>query len=826
VVATSTGRPRYVPQEFEQTWQDRWEVEGLYRAEDFSTKPKYYLLDFFPYPSGDGLHVGHSKQYVGTDVATRYLRMRGYNVMHPMGWDAFGLPAENEAIVQQIPPYENVPKNVANFKRQLRLQGISYDWSRELNASQPDYYRWTQWLFLLMYERGLAYRGIGLQWWCPQCKTILANEQVENGYCWRHSDQLVEKVELEQWYFRITDYAEELLNSLNDLSWPERIILMQRNWIGRSAGAHITFQATDPQGGEHPIEVFTTRPDTIYGATFMVLSPEHPLVDVLTTPDHHARVAQYKQQAARQSEIERLSTDRDKTGVPTGAHAVNPFTGERIPVWIADYVLMTYGTGAIMAVPAGDERDWQFAKKYSLPIRPVVAPADVAERDDDPEALYTGQGVMVNSGAYDGMPSDEAKEAIVAEMEGSGIGHASINYRMRDWLVSRQRYWGAPIPIVYCDDCGTVPVPMDQLPVLLPRMEHFQPGEDGKSPLSTDPDFVRTTCPKCGGPGRRETDTLDTFVDSSWYYLRFCSPHDEQAPFDREAVRYWCPLDLYVGGAEHAVMHLLYFRFVAKVLADAGLIDFREPAPRLMNQGTLHAPDGRRMSKSKRNVITPDSVVEQYGADTLRGYLAFMSPFTGDGLWDPHGINGVHRWLGRIWDLAQPVPVDRPDSKPAADDLRRFVHKTIKRVTEDLEGFDFNTAVSALMELTNAAQRYRADLEGSETWAWAIRTLLILSAPLAPHMTEELWHRHGHQESIHLQSWPEYDPAMTLDEVVTVVVQVNGKVRDRLEVPRGIEMESVVEEAQARPKVLAFTEGKQAVRVGTVPDKLANIVVR
>ncbi|HEX6506182.1 MAG TPA: leucine--tRNA ligase, partial [Chloroflexota bacterium] len=662
-----TKRTRYDPQQFEAKWQGRWEAEGLYRADDFSPRSKYYLLDFFPYPSGDGLHVGHSKQYIGTDVATRFLRMRGYNVLHPMGWDAFGLPAENEAILQQAQPDVNTQKNIANFKRQCRLQGISYDWSREINASDPDYYRWTQWLFLLMHQRGLAYRGKGWQWWCPQCKTILANEQVENGYCWRHHDQLVEKVELEQWYFRITEYAEELLQSLNGLDWPERIVLMQRHWIGKSTGAEITFKAQDPHGDEHDITVFTTRPDTVYGATFMVLAPEHPLVETLVAPDHRARVEQYKQAVTHETEIERLSTEREKTGVPLGAHAVNPATGERIPIWIADYVLVTYGTGAIMGVPAHDERDFEFAKKYSLPIRQVIQGPPDSHAEDH---VYHGEGIMVNSDDFTGLPSDEGRLKIIELLEKRGIGRGATTYRMRDWLVSRQRYWGAPIPIVYCAECGIVPVPEEQLPVLLPRLEHYEPGDDGRSPLSTDPDFVNTTCPTCSGPATRETDTLDTFVDSSWYYLRFTSPHDEDAAFDSAAVRYWCPLDLYVGGAEHAVMHLLYFRFVAKVLADAGLIDFREPAPRLLNQGTMHAPDGRRMSKSRHNTITPDSVVAEYGADTLRGYILFMAPFGGDAIWDPQGINGVHRWLSRVWDIAQPAPAGGEEHGPMADDLR------------------------------------------------------------------------------------------------------------------------------------------------------------
>jgi leucyl-tRNA synthetase len=821
MAVTNVKGSRYEPREFEQKWQRRWEDEGVYRADDFSDKPKYYLLDFFPYPSGEGLHVGHSKQYVGTDVASRFLRMRGYNVLHPMGWDAFGLPAENEAIIQQVQPARNTERNIANFKRQLGLQGIGYDWSREINASDPEYYRWTQWLFLLMYRRGLAYRATGLQWWCPQCKTILANEQVENGYCWRHPDQIVEKKELEQWFFRITEYAEELLQALDDLSWPERIVLMQRHWIGKSEGAEIVFTATDRRGEDRPIPVFTTRPDTVFGATFMVLSPEHPLVDDLVTDKHRARVTQYRQVASRESEIERLSTEREKIGVPTGAYALNPFTGERVPVWIADYVLMTYGTGAIMAVPAHDERDFAFARKYSLPIRRVIEPPE----GSDSSAAFTGEGTMVNSGAFDGLPSPEGKRRVIDWLEESGSGRGAVTYRMRDWLVSRQRYWGAPIPIVYCDECGVVPVPEDELPVVLPYLEHYEPGGDGRSPLATDLDFVNTSCPRCGGRGRRETDTLDTFVDSSWYYLRFCSPHDDTAAFDRAAVGYWCPPDLYVGGAEHAVMHLLYFRFFTKVLADEELVRFREPAPRLLNQGTLHAPDGRRMSKSKHNVITPDAVVGQYGADTLRGYLLFMGPYEGDAFWDPQGINGVHRWLARVWDLAQPGTSPREDQGAAGLELRRAVNKTIRKVGSDLADLQFNTAVSALMELTNLMVRQRETLEGSSTWVWAVQRLLLMLAPIAPHLAEELWRRNSHDRSIHLEDWPDYDDALIVDDVVTIVVQVNGKVRDRLQVPRGEDMEAVAEQAQASPRVVPHLQGREIVKVIIVSGKLVNIVV-
>jgi len=812
---------KYEPNMFEAKWQDRWADAELYRAIDFGDKPKFFLLDFFPYPSGDGLHVGHSKQYVATDTYARFLRMQGYNVLYPMGWDAFGLPAENEAIIQQIPPAANTERNVANFKRQLKLQGTSYDWAREINSSHPDYYRWTQWLFLLMYQRGLAYRSVGLQWWCPQCKTILANEQVENGYCWRHSDQLVERKELEQWYFKITEYADELLRDLDTLDWPDRIIQMQRNWIGKSVGAEIHFNAADPADISHDIAVFTTRPDTVYGATFMVLSPEHPLVDVLTTPEHRSRVKQYQQQAMRQSEIERLSTEREKTGVPIGAHAVNPFSGELMPIWIADYVLASYGTGAIMAVPAHDERDFEFARKYNLPIKQVVEPLPPAIEGE----LWSGAGVLMESGPYSGLPTDEATRGIVASLEERGIGHATVTYRMRDWLVSRQRYWGAPIPIVYCDHCGLVPVPEDQLPVILPPLERYEPGEDGRSPLANDPNFVHTTCPQCGGPGRRETDTLDTFVDSSWYYLRFASPHDLDFAFDRRKVDYWDPINLYVGGAEHAVMHLLYFRFFAKVMADAGLIPFREPAPRLRNQGTMHAPDGRRMSKSKHNAITPDSVVAEWGADTLRGYILFMGPFEGDAMWNPQDIAGVHRWLARVWDLGQRIEPRAGEPQPAEEDIRRAVNKTIKKVSADMMSFQFNTAVSSLMELTNALQKLRAVLEGTEVWDWAVRQLLVMMAPIAPYITEELWFRHGNEESVHLQPWPGFDEALTIDDVATIVVQVNGRLRDRLEVPRGEDMDTIAEQAMASAKIQPYLQGKSVRRIVTVPDKLINIVV-
>lgn len=835
------GSRAYMPHSFESKWQERWEEEGLSRAEIDPSKPKYYLLDFFPYPSGDGLSVGHSKNYVPTDAVSRFMRMQGHSVLHPMGWDAFGLPAENEAILRQIHPQDNTARNILNYKRQMNLQGLSYDWSREINASDPAYYRWTQWFFLLMYRRGLAYRAVAAQWWCPQCKTILANEQVENGYCWRHTDQLVERKELEQWYLRITDYADELLRNLEILDWPESILAMQRNWIGRSEGARIEFKAETPNGSEVVIPVFTTRPDTVYGATFLVLSPEHPDVAQLTTEEHRARVIQYQQMAGRETEITRLSAEREKTGVATGSHAINPFSGDRIPIWIADYVMVTYGTGAIMAVPAHDPRDFEFAAKYHLPVRAVVRESGGfdPERDGfepETEEVFAGEGQLVNSGEFSELITPEARRRIVEWLQKVGIGGAAVTYRMRDWLVSRQRYWGAPIPIVYCDACGMVPVPEDQLPVLLPRLERYEPSGDGRSPLATSPEFVNTTCPECDGPAKRETDTLDTFVDSSWYYLRFTSPHDAGAPFDRAAVDYWAPIDLYVGGAEHAVMHLLYFRFFAMVMNDARLVGFREPAPRLLNQGQLHAPDGFRMSKSRRNVITPDSVVASYSADALRGYLMFMGPFDADADWDENGINGIWRWLNKVWDLAIPAQTE-PGAKPARDRsdgssvdrmedvVRRTLHKTVRRVGQNISDFRFNTAISALMELSNLLHKERRAIDGSDVWNEAIEKMLLMMAPLTPYISEELWHQRGHSGSIHREAWPSFDVELATDVMAKIVVQVNGKLRDTLELPKGADQATVEDAARSAGNVQRFLEQKSLNKVVFVPDRLINFVV-
>ena len=834
---------RYRPQEIEARWQRVWRERGADRTPDTSDRPKFYCLDFFPYPSGDGLSVGHCRNYVPTDAVSRFHRMRGFNVLHPMGWDAFGLPAENYAIKMRVSPRVTTERNIANYHRQMDLIGLSFDWSREITSCHPDYYRWTQWFFLLMYERGLAYRGTGQQWWCPVDKTILANEQVEQGRCWRCGSE-VTKVDLEQWYFRITDYAQRLLDDLATIDWPEKIKLMQTNWIGRSEGAEVEFALP---GRTDTLTVFTTRPDTLFGATYMVLAPEHPLVGELTTAGQRAAVAAYQDEARRESEIERLSTEKDKTGVFTGAHAVNPVNGEQIPIWISDYVLMGYGTGAIMAVPAHDERDFAFATRFGLPIVEVIAPPTGAE--GTLSEAYTGDGFMVNSAEFDGLAAPGAAfAAIVARLAERGLARPKVNFKLRDWLISRQRYWGVPIPIVYCDTCGTVPVPADQLPVLLPELEDYEPTDDARSPLARDPSFVAATCPHCGGPARRETDTMDTFVCSSWYQFRYPSPHDDTAAFDRDAVGYWLPVDLYVGGAEHAVMHLLYSRFFCKVLHDAGHVGFAEPYATLRNQGMILAEDGQKMSKSKGNVVTPDSVVERYGADSLRLYELFIAPFEQDVAWHDRGVQGCLRFLTRFWgfvlgaaDLERSGVADlersgvagaRGDDAGGEADARRLLrvlHKTVRKVTGDLQTLRFNTAVAALMETLNDVLEVwtgrREQLDAAQ-WRELAETFVALLAPMTPHVAEELWQRLGHAASVFEAPWPEWDERLAADEAVTVVIQVNGKLRDRLEVPVGAARDDVLSLARAAHNTVRFLEGKQVVKEVYVPGKLVNFVVR
>ncbi|MEN6373035.1 MAG: leucine--tRNA ligase [Armatimonadota bacterium] len=830
---------RYEPQEIEKKWQERWKEAELFKAKTDKSKPKFYGLEFFPYPSGNGLSVGHCRNYIPTDVMCRYKRMRGFDVLHPMGWDAFGLPAENEAIKRKSHPSKTVPKYVANYKRQMNLVGLSYDWSREINSSSPEYYRWTQWIFLLLYKHGLAYRSGAPINWCPSCGTVLANEEVEGGRCWR-CETLVEKRNIPQWFFKITEYADRLINDLDDIDWPESIKTMQRNWIGRSEGVEFDMKIS---GYDESMRVFTTRVDTVFGVSFAVLAPEHPLVEKITTPDRRAEVEDYVKKAKVTSEIDRLSTERERTGVFTGAYAVNPMNGQNVPVYIADYVLATYGTGAIMAVPAHDTRDFDFAKRHDLPIKVVIAPPgwDGSELTD----AYTEEGTMVNSGQFDGIHNTEGAKKIAEYMGSNGIGDVKVNYKLRDWLISRQRYWGAPIPIVYCDKCGEVPVPEDQLPVELPYVEHYEPSGTGESPLATIPEFVNTTCPVCGGPAKRETDTMGGFACSSWYFLRYASPHFTDAPFDRDAVDYWLPVDLYVGGAEHAVMHLLYARFWTKVLHDEGLIDFVEPFHALRNQGMVLAPDPKnpsvwiKMSKSKGNVITPDEITEKYGADSLRVYELFVAPMTESIQWSEDGINGMYRFLSRVWRIVQDYGdfyyqewrnTVRQESKSTAENktIARKVHQTIRKVTEDIESLQFNTAAAALMELLNELSKYTQSVKlnsKSAVFSEAIEMLLTILSPLAPHMADELWNQLGHDGFMLNQPWPDYDPEVAKAEEITLVVQVNGKVRDKIPVPADTDAKGIEQLALESEKVKPFLEGKKIRNVVVVPGRLVNIVV-
>ncbi len=808
---------RYDPKKIEPAWQAEWERTNLYLTREEPGRPKFYILEMFPYPSGAGLSVGHLHNYVPCDVIGRYKRMAGFNVLHPMGWDAFGLPAENEAILKGSHPTETVPRYAANFKRQLTISGCAYDWTREINSSSPEYYRWTQWFFLLLLKRGLAYRATGSQWWCDKCQTILANEQVINGCCWRHPDNPVSKKDLEQWFIKITEYADRLLADLDGIDWPEPIKLMQRNWIGRSEGAELAFPVAGHKGKE--VRFFTTRPDTVFGVSFMVLAPEHPLVAEITSPAQRASVEAYVASARLQTEIERMSTVKEKTGVFTGAYARNVFTGKDIPIWIADYVLMGYGTGAIMAAPGEDQRDFDFATNYGLEIPRVTAPLDGGA--PPPDHAYPEHGVTINSGFLNGMPTAEAIAAVAKYAEQKNIGRATISYRMRDWGISRQRYWGCPIPIVYCKTDGIVPVPEDQLPVMLPPMKEYLPSGTGRSPLANVPEFVNTTCPKCGGPAERETDTLDGFACSSWYFLRFASPHENDRPFDRSAVDYWLPVDLYVGGAEHAVMHLLYARMWTKVMCDAELIGFDEPFSALRNQGVVWASDGQRMSKSKGNVVTPDAMIEKYGADALRLWELYMSPFDEATNWTETGITGTLRFITRVWAMIRRyVEAGSPKGNPSQETLKR-AHKTIEVVTDHIERLRFNTGLAKLMDHLN----YLAKLTPIEMGRFAAESFVVLLAPMAPYVTEEMWRALGHKDSVHLESWPKSDPNLARDETVTVVVQINGKVRDRLEVAVGTAEAEVRELALKSDAVVRHLGGKTPQKIIYIPNKMLSIVV-
>ncbi|HSX35932.1 MAG TPA: leucine--tRNA ligase [Patescibacteria group bacterium] len=974
---------RYNPKEIEPRWQEKWVADKIYEASDNTSKPKRYVLEYFPYPSGAAMHVGHVRNYAIGDAISRHARMSGYNVLHPMGWDAFGLPAENYAIKTGTSPERAIAENTSRFKQQLVQMGFDYDWSREITSSEPEYYRWTQWFFLLLFKRGLAYQKESLQWWCPVDKTVLANEQVENGQCWRCGSE-VEKKALKQWFFKITDYADRLAKDLDDVNWSDSIKSMQRNWIGRSSGAEIDFKI---DGSDQKLTVFTTRPDTLYGATFMVVAPEHPIVMQVSTGEHREHVGDYIKLAQSKSDIERQETNREKTGVFTGAYAINPINSEKIPVWVADYVLYGYGTGAIMAVPAHDERDFAFAKKFDLPIRQVVAPELGVKRENeqfadggssvvfDPKtqcyaflridntdrtALFaggtkdgetihegilrelreesglthikhyeevcvvyghyyhslkklnrrakatvllvvledtdvvdtqleahetfhlewlnpadvlaawqatdgghydhyivalkqavaraielgydttsdphvfassalSGEGVMVNSGAYDEMDASDAREKIVADLAAAGTGKERVNYKIRDWLISRQRYWGAPIPMIHCEKDGTVAVPEDQLPVVLPELTSFEPSGDGRSPLARVPEFVNTTCPKCGGPAQRETDTMDGFACSSWYFLRFADPHNNAKPFDADKGKYWLPVDDYIGGAEHAVMHLLYARMWTKVMQDEGLIDFGEPFKTLRNHGMILAPDGAKMSKSKGNTIEPDTLIEQgYGADSIRIMELFIGPWNQTAAWSVEGMGGSFRFLQRVWALGQDVVTVQGEDKADAIEIKRILHRTTKKVSEDLQALSFNTAIAAMMQAVNDLYAQKATLpfdQAATTWRWAIETLVQLLAPFAPHITEELWAQLGHSDSVHTSRWPVHDEQYLVNDTMTIAVQVNGRIRGQVEVPAAATQDQIVEAAKAHQKVATYVSGKEIRKTIYIPGKLVSFVV-
>ena len=837
---------RYDPAAIEPRWQARWAELGLYETDLRDTsRPKYYLLTMYPYPSGD-LHIGHWYIKTPTDALARFRRMHGYNVFLPIGFDAFGLPAENAAIKSGGHPFTWTMQNIENMRRQLRSMGATFSWKHEVVTADPSYYKWNQWLFLRFLEAGLAYRQKSAVDWCPNDGT-LAREQVEGPErrCWR-CHELVEKRDLDQWYLKTTAYADELL-TFDGIDWPEPIKIQQTNWIGRSEGAEIDFE-TAPSAHHDAVErirVFTTRPDTLFGATFMVLAPEHPLVDVLTAPDRRAEVEAYVAQARRRTEIDRLSTDREKTGVAIGADAVNPVNGERIPIFVADYVLAGYGTGAIMAVPAHDERDFAFARQFGLPIRRVVA-APGTEADDEMTDAYIAHATderLVNSGRFDGMGADDGGRAIVEMLAKDGKAEPKVTYRLRDWLISRQRYWGTPIPVIYCQRDGIVPVPDEDLPVRLPENVDYR--GRGDNPLNHDEAFLNVACPKCAEPARRETDTMDTFVDSSWYWYRYLSPDNDSGPVDRAMTDAWTPVDQYTGGAEHAVMHLLYSRFWTKAMRDIGLIADDEPFKRLFNQGQILGADGERMSKSRGNVEDPDDLVRQYGADTVRLFLMFMGPWDQGGPWSPSGIGGVYRFLNRVWtvtmdahgrEAGDPDSGRLPAGESAADAaaaIRAAAHRTLRDVTEDYDGFRFNTMVAKLMELSNKLYRYRgAEVAGDEEWDEAVRLLLLMLAPAAPHITEEIWSRQaeaaGRQwTSIHTESWPEVDESAITVSVREVPVQVNGKLRDRIVVAADANEDRITAEAQASAKIQAILAGRTPQRVVVAGGgKLVNIVVR
>ncbi len=846
---------KYIPRIVEPKWQKIWQETHLYRADVDPAKEKYYALTMFPYPSGD-LHMGHWYAMVPSDARARWMRMQGKNVLFPMGFDAFGLPAENAAIKHNRHPSIWTYANIDRMRGQLRSMGTMFDWEREIASCNPGYYKWTQWFFLKLYHQGLAYKKESPVDFCPRCNTTLAREQVwgEDRLCERCDTPVIKK-NLNQWFFKITAYADELLN-FDQLDWPERVKTLQRNWIGRSEGAEVVFKT---EKGGHELPVFTTRPDTLWGASFMVLAPEHPLVHKLVSAEQHAAVDEYIAAATRQTDIERMSTEKEKTGVFTGAYAVNPVNQARIPIWIADYVLMGYGTGAIMAVPCGDERDFAFAKKYNLPIPVVIEPKDW---DGEPlTAAWSGPGKMINSGPFNGtvslakydlaewtpevaaaygLPADitaenEGRRVVTRRLAEQGIGKFAVTYRLHDWLISRQRYWGAPIPMITCPTCGIVPVPVEELPITLPDDVEFLP--TGESPLKFHAGFRHTTCPQCGGPAGRETDTMDTFMCSSWYQYAFMDARWKEndtlslddMPFNPEEGAYWLPVDQYTGGVEHATMHLLYTRFFTKAMRDMGIVDFDEPMVRLFNQGIILAEDGKRMSKSRGNVVNPDEFVKLYGADTVRGYLMFGYRWDQGGPWSSTGVLGIQRFLDKVWALVteEPAPVEGQPGPAEVRVLRRKQHQTIQRVSNDYQQFAFNTMVAGLMEYTNYLTKTKETaMINTPEWTEAIETLALLMAPAFPHIAEELWSKPGHTASVHVQQWPVWDEALAAEDETTIVVQVNGKLRERFAAPVNIDSEAAITTAKALPAVQKYTAGKRIVKEIYVPGKLVNIVVK
>lgn len=823
---------KYSPQNIEKKWQSKWLAENVYKTEMDPKKPKYYTLEMFPYPSGN-LHMGHVRNYSIGDVLARYKTMEGFNVIHPMGFDAFGMPAENAAIKHGVKPSDWTYSNMDNMKRQQREMGLSYDWDRSVATCSPDYYRWTQWLFQLFYKRGLAYKKKAYVNWCETCGTVLANEQVIEGKCWRCDSQVIKK-DLSQWFLKITDYADVLLKDLDLLKgWPDRVKTMQENWIGRSEG--LEFNLEVPELGEK-IAAYTTRPDTVYGITFLALAAEHPLIEKICENNPKAQeIKDFCHKAQNQSELERTSSESEKEGIFTGLYAVNPFNGNKVEIWVTNYVLAEYGTGAVIGVPSEDQRDWMFAEKYKLNVIITLQPKDKELKlEEMTEAYVDKAGVLVNSAEFSGMDIKAAMKGIMDKAEAEGFGKRRVNYRLRDWLISRQRYWGAPIPVIYCDDCGEQLVPEDQLPVMLPEDVKFEQGS--VSPLAQSESFVNCTCPKCGKPARRETDTMDTFICSSWYYLRYTDPHNDKLPFAKDKVNYWAPVDQYIGGIEHAILHLLYSRFFTKVLRDAGMVDFAEPFTNLLTQGMV-LKDGGKMSKSKGNVVSPEEIIGQYGADTARLFILFAAPVDRDLDWSDDGVAGAYRFLRRVWRIME---IFEDKIKSSSDDyditaltaeekeLRRVLHTTIKKVTEDIrDRFMFNTAISSIMELVNAFYAFQDSktINGGLVREVSLNLLKML-APFAPHITEELWSILVAQGSIHQQQWPKYEEAATVQAEVEIVLQINGKVRDRIMIATGISREDMETAAKANARVQELTEGKTIVKMICVPDKLVNVVVK